>query len=118
MIRNIIQLHPDFTWQNRIHENPYYIPPEGFKYNTIAKHQVDGWLKNIDGFTDSKNRFQSIVQKNQEDMRQLHRNMTNGIITAFLKLMETHDEYSKDIVQMSLHFHSVRSAGKTHRRVG
>ncbi|NLN45832.1 MAG: HD domain-containing protein [Clostridiaceae bacterium] len=95
MVRNIIQLHPLLLWQNRIHENPYYIPPEGFKTNTVAKHQVDGWLHNIDGFTDSKTRFRLIEQKSQEDMRQLHRNMTNGIVTAFLKLMETHDEYTK-----------------------
>jgi len=96
MIRNIIQLHPLILWRSRIHENPYYIPPEGFKTNTIAKHQVDTWLNNIFHFTNAKSRFQSIVDRKQEEMRQLHKNMTNGIIMAFLKLLETHDPYTKD----------------------
>lgn len=96
MIRNIIQLHPLILWRSGIHENPYYISPEGFKNNTIAKHQVDAWLKNIFRFTDTKSRFQSIVDKKQEEMRQLHKNMTNGIIMAFLKLLETHDPYTKN----------------------
>ncbi|HPF84256.1 putative nucleotidyltransferase with HDIG domain [Aminivibrio pyruvatiphilus] len=96
MIRNIIQLHPLILWRSRIHENPYYIPPEGFKNNAIAQYQVDTWLKNIFSFTNTKSRFQSIVDRKQEEMRLLHKNMTNGIIMAFLKLLETHDPYTKD----------------------
>lgn len=96
MVKNVIQLHPIIIWQNRIHENPYYIPPEGFKNNEIAKYQVDVWLNNIFRFSDTKNRFKTIVEKNKEEMHQLHKNMTNGIIMAFLKLLETHDLYTKD----------------------
>lgn len=95
MIRNIIQLHPIIIWQNRIHENPYYLSPEGFKNNAIPEYQVDGWLKNIFSFSDTKRRFKTIVEKNEEEIRQLHKNMTNGIIMAFLQLLETHDEYTK-----------------------
>jgi hypothetical protein len=31
MIINIIQVHPYIVYKNRIHENPYYLPPEGYK---------------------------------------------------------------------------------------
>lgn len=95
MIRNIIQLHPIILWQNNIHENPYYIPPEGFKNNEIARYQVDIWLQNINSFSDERKRFKTIVEKKQEEMRLLHKQMTSGLVMAFLKLLETHDSYTK-----------------------
>lgn len=96
MIRNIIQLHPIIIWQYKIHENPYYIPPEGFKHNSIAQHQVKSWLENIFNYTDTQRRFKTIVEKKQEEMRQLHDTMTNGLIMAFLNLLDTHDPYTKN----------------------
>mgnify|MGYP000869579252 FL=1 len=96
LILNIIQLHPIILWQNKIHENPYYIPPEGFRTNSIAKHQVKLWLENIGRFIDKQSRFESIFAKKQEEIRQLHEEMTKGIISAFLKLLEIHDPYTKD----------------------
>ena len=96
MVKNIIQLHPLIIWQYQIHENPYYIPPEGYKNNEISKYQVERWLQNISGFSDTKNRFLTLVEKKERDMQQLHQSMTNGIITGFLKLLESHDPYTKN----------------------
>ncbi|HXK72867.1 MAG TPA: MEDS domain-containing protein [Clostridia bacterium] len=96
MVKNIIQLHPILIWNNKIHENPYYIPAEGFKNNEIAKYQVDVWLKNIFNFTATKKRFMTVLEKSQQEMQKLHKNMTNGIIMAFLNLLENHDTYTKD----------------------
>ena len=96
MIRNIIQLHPIILWKNRIHENPYYIPPEGFKSRTTTQYEVATWLQNIYSFSDTKTRFRTLVEKKQEELHQLHQKMTNGVIKAFLKLLETHDPYTND----------------------
>lgn len=96
MIRNVIQTHPIILWKNKIHENPYYIPPQGFKADSAAKHQVKTWLENIDRFTDKQSRFENIFAKKQEEIRLLHAEMTNGIIAGFLKLLEMHDPYTKD----------------------
>nr|NLJ03531.1 hypothetical protein [Bacillota bacterium] len=96
MIRSVFQLHPIILWQNRIHENPYYIPPEGFMKNSVAKYQVKAWLENTSRFTDKQSRFETIFAKQEEEIRQLHEDMTNGIIAAFLKLLEIHDPYTKD----------------------
>ncbi len=96
MIKNIIQLHPIIVWRNRIHENPYYIPPLGFKDNVIAKYQVETWLENIYSFTSTKDRFRVIIENNEEQIRQLHKDMTNGVMVALLKILETHDTYTKD----------------------
>lgn len=96
MIRNIIQLHPIILWQGRIHENPYYISPEGFKKQEIAKYQVESWLQNIFSYTDTKRRFKTLAEKSQEDLHRIHEEMTSGLMTVFLKLLETHDPYTKD----------------------
>lgn len=96
MIRSIIQLHPIILWKHKIHENPYYIPPPGYKTDSLTKYQVKVWLDNIDRFTDNQSRFEAIFQSKQEEIRQLHEEMTSGIIGAFLKLLETHDPYTKD----------------------
>jgi len=57
MIINIIQLHPYIVYNNKIHENPFYLPPESYKENNIAKYQVQVWLKNIANYTNIKSRF-------------------------------------------------------------
>jgi hypothetical protein len=88
MIINIIQLS--------IHENPFYIPPEGYKTKSISKHQVEVWLKNISNFTNEKSRFRIDLDKKEAEKRALHKSMTNGIIMAMLELLSVHDSYTKN----------------------
>lgn len=99
MIRDIIQLHPFIIWKGTIHENPYYIPPEGFQNDALASFQVKGWLKNIDKFTNAKSRFTMILAEKREEIRKLNEAMTTGMITSFLRLLETHDPYTKNHCQ-------------------
>ena len=99
VIRDVIQTHPFIIWQGKIHENPYYVLPEGFKDDSMAQYQVQGWLENIDSFTDTKSRFTMILEEQKEELRQLHEKMTSGIIMSFLRLLETHDPYTKDHCQ-------------------
>lgn len=96
MIINIIQLHPYVLWNSEIHENPYYIPHEGYKNNEINKYRVEGWLQNINKFADEKSRFRSELEKKETEMRRLHESMTNGIIMAMLEMLSTHDPYTKN----------------------
>lgn len=96
LIRSIIQTHPIILWQNKIHNNPYYIPPANPDESPKVKHQVQVWLENITRFTNNKSRFEKAFAKKQEEIRELHRAMTDGIIAGFLKLLETHDPYTKD----------------------
>ena len=63
MIANIIQLHPIIVYKGKIHENPYYLPPEGFKEDNLPKYQVETWLKNIDEFTNVKSKFERDIRK-------------------------------------------------------
>lgn len=96
MIINIIQLHPYILWNNRIHENPFYIPPEGYRNNSISKYQVEVWLQNINSFTIEKSRFRSDLEKKENEMLQLHQSMTNGIIMAMLEMLSLHDPYTQN----------------------
>ncbi|MGI5846382.1 MAG: HD domain-containing phosphohydrolase, partial [Alphaproteobacteria bacterium] len=96
LIKNIIQVHPIILWNSKVHENPYYIPTHDFAHGKLAEAQVRTWLDNIGRFTDQRSRFHTIFQKKQEEIAELNKVMTSGIISAFLKLLETHDPYTKD----------------------
>ncbi len=61
MIKNIIQVHPYIIWKDKVHENPFYIPIEGFKENNLAKYQVITWLNNISKFTSVKSNFRDKI---------------------------------------------------------
>jgi HD-GYP domain-containing protein (c-di-GMP phosphodiesterase class II) len=96
MIINIIQLHPYIIYENKIHENPFYIPPEGYKNNNIAKHQVKSWLKNINNFTSEKDRFFDQLAKKEEEMEELHNKLTSGVIKSMLELLSIHDTFTNN----------------------
>ena len=73
--------------------------PEGFQNDALASFQVKGWLKNIDKFTNAKSRFTMILAEKREEIRKLNEAMTTGMITSFLRLLETHDPYTKNHCQ-------------------
>lgn len=91
MIINIIQLHPFLIWNGQIHENPFHIPPEGYKNNEIARYQVQVWLENIGRFSDTKSRFRETMEKKERELEALHRTMTEGIVRAMVELLSVHD---------------------------
>jgi len=96
MIINIIQLHPYLIWQNTMHQNPFYIEPEGYKNNEIAKYQVQAWLQNINGFTNEKSRFRNMLSKKEKEMEEFHKATREGIIKAMVELLSTHDAYTNN----------------------
>jgi putative nucleotidyltransferase with HDIG domain len=95
MIRNVIQMHPYIIWQNTIHENPYYVHNENIECSIGIKQQVEALLEDIHGLLDTKSSHNINEEKSQKELCQLNENMTNGTIKAFLKLLETHDLYTK-----------------------
>ena len=68
MILNIIQVHPYIIWKNQVHDNPFYIPADGFKLNETAKYQVDTWLENISLFTKSKSELKLKMNKIENEL--------------------------------------------------
>lgn len=96
MIINLIQLHPFIIWKSMIHENPFYIPPEGYKNQQITKYQVQVWLENIRNFTNEKSRFQKAIDLKEKELEELNKQMTDGIIKAMIGLLSVHDAYTKN----------------------
>jgi putative nucleotidyltransferase with HDIG domain len=94
LIISIIQLHPLIIWKNSIHENPFFVPPEGFKNNEVSKYQVEVWLNNISRFTNTKSRFQETLQKKEEELASLQNTITHEVMMAMVELLSIHDSYT------------------------
>lgn len=95
MIINIIQLHPYIALENNVHENPFYIPPMGYKTDSVVKYQVKVWLENIVKFTNTKNRFNTEIRTKEKENLELVSEMTDNIILSMIGLLEIHDPYTK-----------------------
>ena len=110
LLVHIIQVHPVLLWENRIHENPFYIPPEGYRASQISRYQLKTWLESIHRFSAEKSRFRQVLAESEERMRQLHSTMTSGIVRAMLELLSTHDEYtnnhSEEVARLARRFGS------------
>jgi len=68
MIINIIQVHPYIIWENKLHENPFYIPFEGYKSNQIKKYQVNSLLKNLTEITNEKSNFKKELKLKEQEL--------------------------------------------------
>ncbi len=108
MIINIIQLHPFILYKHTIHENPFYLPPEGYKNQEVATYQVKMWLENIQYFTSEKGRFQETIQKRERELGELSKQMTEGLIMTMIEMLSIHDGYtnvhSQDVAKLAVRF--------------
>lgn len=68
MIIGIIQVHPFIIMENEVHENPFYIPPEGYKLNQVDKYQVETWLNNIKLYKNKKSKFNLELRKKDAEI--------------------------------------------------
>ncbi len=105
---NVMQLHPYLVYKNETHENPFFIPTEGYKKNDIAHYQVVSWLKNIELFTNAKNRFYNQLAKKKQEMDQLHNQLTKDVVNSVLELLSIHDRlttnHSQNVASLSQEF--------------
>lgn len=67
VIRAAIELHDYIVWNNKLHENPYYIDPAGYRDNKVEEYEIKSWLKNIDKYQLKENYYKNkIEEKNKE----------------------------------------------------
>ncbi len=57
LIKNILKFHPYIVWENRIHENPYYIFPEEYLAEEANQEETFQLLEDISAFTQKKSSF-------------------------------------------------------------
>jgi signal transduction histidine kinase len=84
-ITNIIQLHPYIIYNNKIHENPYYLPPIAFKEKNIAKYQVNTWLNNIEIFSNDKSDFNRKISELNSHKKQLETIQEEKLLSDYNK---------------------------------
>lgn len=96
MLVNIIQVHPYIIWKQKVHDNPFYIPPEGFKDNNLHKYRVKTWLENIGKFTNLKSQYNSEVIKRVKETQDIRFELTDELIISISYLLEKHDTYTKN----------------------
>ena len=66
MIINVIQLHPYLILNNKVYENPFYIPAIAYETNDIPKYQVKTWLENIVKFSNTKSDFNIRLKEKEQ----------------------------------------------------
>ena len=81
-LKSIIELHPYIVYENQINENPFYIPPEGFRDNKLEEYEVITWLENIKNFTNTKSKFLHDIKKKDNEYRELFNKIQDGICVS------------------------------------
>lgn len=66
VIKAVIELHHYIIWNNKIHENPYYIPPEGYRENEIVEYEIKTWLENIQKYKKRESIFKEKIEEKNE----------------------------------------------------
>ena len=95
MIINIIQVHPYLSIGNKVYENPFYLPADGYKADDISEFQIQTWLDNIVKFTNTKSKFHQQIKSQEQQYNELFNNIKDEIILSIIGLLEIHDEYTK-----------------------
>lgn len=84
IIKAIIELHHYVIWQGKIHENPYYIIPEGYRDNKIVEYEIESWLKNIQKYKKRESIFKEKLKKSKNKYKKLFHAAPIGIVTTTL----------------------------------
>jgi|GEM_PF-621353 len=82
IIKAIIELHHYIIWQGKIHENPYYIVPEGYRDNQIVEYEIESWLKNIQEYEKRESIFKEKLKKSENKYQNLFNSAPIGIVTT------------------------------------
>jgi PAS domain S-box-containing protein len=82
IIKAIIELHHYIIWNGEIHENPYYIPPEGYRDNKIIEYEIETWLKNIQNYKKRESIFKDKLIKSEKKYDNLYHSAPIGIVTT------------------------------------
>jgi PAS domain S-box-containing protein len=82
IIKAIIELHHYIIWQGKVHENPYYIAPEGYRDNQIVEYEIESWLKNIQEYKKSESTFKKELETSQNKYQNLFNSAPIGIVTT------------------------------------
>lgn len=96
MIINIIEVHPFIVLNGIVHENPFFIPSEGYLSDNVKKYQVEEMLKNIVKFENTKSEFNTLLNTKTQEIIDVQDKINSEMLQAMILLLEFHDPYTKD----------------------
>ncbi|HMA59474.1 MAG TPA: MEDS domain-containing protein, partial [Halanaerobiales bacterium] len=67
IIKAVLELHDYIIWQDRIHENPYYIEPDGYKNNDVVDYEIKAWLENIQKYKKRESVFKERLEEKESE---------------------------------------------------
>ncbi|RAK06930.1 PAS domain S-box-containing protein/putative nucleotidyltransferase with HDIG domain [Halanaerobium saccharolyticum] len=79
-IKAAVELHDYIIWQGMLHENPYYINPEGYKQQRVEEYEIKSWLKNIQQYQKKETMYKKEINKSQQKYFELYNEAPIGII--------------------------------------
>ncbi|MFW5686810.1 MAG: HD domain-containing phosphohydrolase, partial [Halanaerobium sp.] len=80
VIKAAVELHDFIFWQEELHENPYYIDPEGYREDKIEEYEIKSWLKNINEYQKKESLYKKAISQSQEKYINLYNSAPIGII--------------------------------------
>ena len=92
IIKAIIELHHFIIWQNKVHENPYYISPAGYRDNKVVEYEIESWLKNIQEYEKRESIFKEKIREKERIIESLH-----GVALSFEKLTDEKEVCEKTV---------------------
>ena len=85
VIKAIIELHHYIIWQGKLHENPYYISPAGYRDNQIVEYEIESWLKNIQEYEKRESIFKEKIKEKENKYQNLFNSAPVGIVRTTSK---------------------------------
>lgn len=75
-IKAAVELHDYIIWQNELHENPYYIDPEGYRQKKIEEYEIKNWLRNIQEYQKKENYYKKEIESKNEELSAFNSQLT------------------------------------------
>jgi len=91
VVKSIIELHHYIIWQGKIHENPYYIQPEGYRDNKIEEYEIESWLENIQEYEKRESKFKEKLKSKDKKYEFLFNKINDAV---YLHEVDENDEFS------------------------
>lgn len=118
MIINVIQLHPFLILNNKVYENPFYIPAIAYETNSIPKYQVKTWLENIVKFSSAKSEFNRRLKEKDLKVYEMKNLLEISLDSAENVIMISLDREYKYMYFNKAHSESMKNAYNTKVELG
>ncbi len=79
IIKAVLELHDYIIWNDKIHENPYYIEPAGYKNNKVVQYEIKAWLENIQKYEKRESHFKEKLQEKESEYKFLFNQISDAV---------------------------------------